>query len=197
MANATDPKVPTDLDTVFAALKTERDYQRLRWGKRMPDGSISEVKKFVSDYLLYMIDYHREAITKASRCPGTRPALDVLRKVVALGMACLQYHGFGWDFEHEELPESFQDVERVLREEYFGDHRLLSLSYPFTEYLLEIEYHLGFAVQRGKFRQGPREDSALEEIEMAVAYGIRCFTEYGIEPRDPHSVANARDGQDA
>jgi hypothetical protein len=81
---------------VFTALDTERIYQKRRWGVRSPydAGEFTEQKKPIESFILYMEDYLQEARRAASRLPdGYRTALDALRKVVALGVACFEQHG--------------------------------------------------------------------------------------------------------
>lgn len=73
---------------VYSAIDTERDYQLVRWGIKGEDA-----KHSVGDFLTYMDDYLVEAKHRASREEGNSGALEVLRKVVALGVACMEQHG--------------------------------------------------------------------------------------------------------
>lgn len=93
MANSNDVGTPLSLDDVFAALESERDYQVRRWGYRQPDGSLMEGPRSVEDYLVYMKHYLTKTFAEASEKPGIVPALEMLRKVVTLGVACFQQHG--------------------------------------------------------------------------------------------------------
>lgn len=81
--NAT-PKVRVDRKAVYAAIDTERDYQRKKWGE--PSHSIDE-------FALYIIEY----TAKLQRIAGTTnyeaTKLDAVRKVAALAVACLEQHG--------------------------------------------------------------------------------------------------------
>lgn len=82
--------------TVYAALETERQYQIKRWGVRQADGSFREVPHSVEDFVLYMEDYLHEARHQLSRLPEPEArdvALDTLRKVVTMGIACFEQHG--------------------------------------------------------------------------------------------------------
>lgn len=93
MSNASDIGTPTSRQDVFAAIESERLYQVAKWGYRQPDGSLTEAKHGVCDYLCYMHDYLEAAIKAASRQPGNNGALEELRKVVTLGVACFEQHG--------------------------------------------------------------------------------------------------------
>ena len=84
---------PTDRDLVFAAIGSERAYQIKRWGDRQQDGSFKEVPKSVCDFITYMQHYMNEATKAATTEAGPYPALEVLRKVTALGVACFEQHG--------------------------------------------------------------------------------------------------------
>lgn len=81
----------TNRNDVYAALDSERDYQEMR--KQRDDG---QPFHSVEEFLLYMEDYLHEARSVASRTwgPDAKPkTLEVLRKVVALGVACMEIHG--------------------------------------------------------------------------------------------------------
>lgn len=80
-------------EKIMAALKTERQYQVRRWGVRQPDGTFQELPHSKEDFLLYMQDYLSEAIRQISRSGDEQPALETIRKVVTLGIACFEQHG--------------------------------------------------------------------------------------------------------
>ncbi len=80
-------------DDVCAAIAVERDYQRERWGFRQLDGSFVEATHSVEEFIVYMDSYLSEAKHQISREPGNQSALDTLRKVVCLGIACFEQHG--------------------------------------------------------------------------------------------------------
>jgi len=67
-------------DEVFDAINSERNYQDTRW-----PGHEHEI----ASYLTYMQSYLNEAINIASKTA----ALDALRKVVTLGVKCMEEHG--------------------------------------------------------------------------------------------------------
>lgn len=71
---------------VYAAIDTERDYQDSKWGAH---GSGHEIPA----WLTYMRSYLDEATDQVSRNYGDGGSLETLRKVVALGVCCLEEHG--------------------------------------------------------------------------------------------------------
>lgn len=79
---------------VYAVLDGERDYQEAR---KVAEGSTSYNGTHTpEEFLIYMNDYLREANQVAARVWGEdcKPRiLDVLRKVTALGVACMEENG--------------------------------------------------------------------------------------------------------
>jgi hypothetical protein len=78
MANRTD---------IYEAINAERRYQDNKWGHH---------KHSVVEYLVYIRDYTEEALHKLSREDdfiGDEFALHSLRKITALGVACMEEHG--------------------------------------------------------------------------------------------------------
>lgn len=72
---------------IYETLNKERDYQDSIWG---PDhDKTHEVEAFV----LYMEEYLNKSRKNLSGKGGVEKALDNLRKVVALGIACFESHG--------------------------------------------------------------------------------------------------------
>lgn len=84
-----------NFDEVCEALYNERIYQKRRWGVRSDPHSFDFTEKphTVCDFLTYMRDYLAEADKAATRNSGDELALDALRKVVTLGIACFEQHG--------------------------------------------------------------------------------------------------------
>lgn len=78
-------------EEVYKAVDSERDYQDLKWGiphERTP-----------TEFLVYIQDYLTQAFNQATREPDekklrvSKNTLDTIRKVTALGVACLEQHG--------------------------------------------------------------------------------------------------------
>lgn len=82
-----------NIDMIFDAIAGERAYQARRWGQRTWNGCFEEQSHSVGEFLVYMRDYLDEAGRAATREDGDEKTLDVLRKVVALGVACFEQHG--------------------------------------------------------------------------------------------------------
>lgn len=77
----------------YSAIDREREYQRCRVGRRQPDGTVEEIPKTVGEYLVYMQHYMTQAIAASAVEMGDKAALDIIRKVTALGVACMEMHG--------------------------------------------------------------------------------------------------------
>lgn len=80
-------------DEAWAALLSELDYQIERWNK---DTTVTEGKHSVTEFLVFMDDYLREAKTMVSRNgePGaSEAALHIVRKITALGVSCMMQNG--------------------------------------------------------------------------------------------------------
>ena len=83
----------TERKDVYAAIDSERDYQRKRWG--------DDHETVVNSFILYMGHHLQRAREVASTCkdgnnyPGAtgESSLDYIRKVVALGVACMEQNG--------------------------------------------------------------------------------------------------------
>lgn len=81
----------TTRSEVYSVIDGERDYQEMR---RVRDGG--QPAHTVTEFLVYMRSYLNEALEKASRVWGedADPAvLDTMRKVVGLGVACMEENG--------------------------------------------------------------------------------------------------------
>lgn len=90
---------------VCAAIASERAYQEMR---KVRDGSTSVNNGHEHEaYLVYMQTYLDEARKVASHTWGPNAAIatmDVLRKVVALGVACMEEHGAPQRQGFEQVP---------------------------------------------------------------------------------------------
>jgi len=80
-------------EEVYKALDTERDYQDARWNE---DTTSSRGLHSVTEWLVYMQDYLDEAKHTVSRASdeeiGTK-ALEIIRKITAMGVACMEQNG--------------------------------------------------------------------------------------------------------
>lgn len=71
---------------IYNILDGEREYQDWKW-------NTANRKKPTECYMLYMKALLDEAIQKISHTAGDFEALDILRKVVTLGIACFEDNG--------------------------------------------------------------------------------------------------------
>lgn len=73
-----------DRDEVYAAIDGERNYQDVRWGP---------TPRTVGEFVTYIQRYTTKLIEAASDNDGDEAALEVVRKVAALAVACMEQHG--------------------------------------------------------------------------------------------------------
>lgn len=144
----------TNRNDVYAAIDSERDYQEMR--KQRDQG---QQFHSVEEFILYMEYYLQETRKIASTVwgPEAKPAtLEFLRKVVALGVACMEVHGAPQrkDFERtREQPEqhivlNLDHAIRDLEENPQKGIRLLELVNPAFNRELEKEGRLLAFVQK-------------------------------------------------
>ena len=78
---------------VYAAIDGERDYQDMRWNENTTE---TAGKHSVEEFVLYMEHYLQEARRLLSTQPSpkaTQDGLDFVRKVTAMGVACMEQNG--------------------------------------------------------------------------------------------------------
>ena len=79
---------------VYQALDGERAYQDERWGPRTDQYSAQNER--VADFVLYMEDYlarAKDALVNQPDPQAQEAALHMIRKVTALGVACMEVNG--------------------------------------------------------------------------------------------------------
>ena len=74
-------------EDVYVAIDGERDYQDQKWG------TIEQRQKQVGSWLTLIRHALMEAEREWASSRGDESALAEIRKVVALGVACLEQHG--------------------------------------------------------------------------------------------------------
>lgn len=75
---------------VFEVIEGERDYQDAVWGPH------HDREHSITEFLVYMRDYVEQALHDCTRLAdeiADPKALDAVRKVAALGVACMEVHG--------------------------------------------------------------------------------------------------------
>jgi hypothetical protein len=76
---------------VYHAIDTERDYQDAKWGPTESTGLHS-----ITEFLVFIRDYTNEALhieSRESMTTADPKALDAIRKVAGLAVACMEQHG--------------------------------------------------------------------------------------------------------
>lgn len=87
---------------VYAAVDSERDYQDRKWG------AIDQHPHEVGGWILLMENALRQAKEAWSGSPNDNAALEEVRKVIGLGVACAEQHGLRPRWKHE-LKERMRD----------------------------------------------------------------------------------------
>jgi len=87
---------------VYAAVDSERDYQDRKWG------TIEKHPHEVDGWILLMENALRQAKEAWSGSPNDNAALEEVRKVIGLGVACAEQHGLRLRWKHE-LKERMRD----------------------------------------------------------------------------------------
>lgn len=91
--------MPIKRNVVFEAITGEREYQNKKWGDPPHE---------VAAYILYMEHHLSKARRLSSEQRGDENSLDELRKVVTLGVACMEQHGVVW--RDPNAPIKFHDA---------------------------------------------------------------------------------------
>jgi hypothetical protein len=76
---------------VYKAIDTERDYQDAKWGPTESAGLHS-----ITEFLVFIRDYTEEALhieSRESMRTADPKALEIMRKVAGLAVACMEQHG--------------------------------------------------------------------------------------------------------
>lgn len=73
-------------DEVFSVLDGERKYQLDKWGPAADE-------KMIASYIAYMQHHLNQALALASTTSPETVSLDQIRKVTALGVACMEQWG--------------------------------------------------------------------------------------------------------
>lgn len=76
----------------FQAINTERDYQEARWASQTGKDAGTNGHT-VDEFSLYILSYAQDLAKLASTTRGNDTKLDFVRKVTALGVACMEQHG--------------------------------------------------------------------------------------------------------
>lgn len=80
-------------EEVVNCVRQERLYQQYRWGYTEPSGDFRENEHTICDWIVYLQHYLNIAIQEASTKDGDKTALDNIRKITAMGFACMEQNG--------------------------------------------------------------------------------------------------------
>ena len=180
MGSCNDPHNPLALSDIFVALRTERAYQVRRWGRRQPDGSLMEARHTISDFVVYMLDYYIELQSDVTRLVELAPALDDLRKIVCLGLACLEQNDHGDDDGEQAI--TLDDIFETV----WGNRMVpLSLNPFFTDYMLKIHYGLTGDEEKSKiFRRSLFSVKDIKRGELFTEENVRSIRPgHGLKPK--------------
>lgn len=83
---------------VYDAIDSERDYQNLKWGNtlsgdRKPTDEQPAGSRTVDEFALYIVGYGHKLLDNASSFSYTNDKLEIMRKIAALCVACMEQHG--------------------------------------------------------------------------------------------------------
>lgn len=81
---------PATREQVYAAIASEREYQNNLGPERR---AVHENRFTVGEWLVMMKTYVDKALTAWTDNPGTDAAVNVIRKVSAIGVAAMEEHG--------------------------------------------------------------------------------------------------------
>ena len=80
-------------DEVYAAFDSEREYQDIRWGDTLSGGRPGNGERTVDEFALYISGYTNDLVEHASHFGPSIDKLDIIRKIGALCVACMEQHG--------------------------------------------------------------------------------------------------------
>ena len=80
-------------EEVYAALDSERNYQDLRWGATLSGDRPGDGTRTVDEFALYIAGYTNDLIEHASHFGPAEEKLNLIRKIGALCVACMEQNG--------------------------------------------------------------------------------------------------------
>lgn len=82
-----------DRAEVYSAIDSERAYQDTRWNSAT---TTSEGLHSIEEWLIYMenyLDQAKEQVSRNAKQVGDALAMQTLRKITAMGVACMEQNG--------------------------------------------------------------------------------------------------------
>ena len=80
-------------EEVYAAFDSERNYQDGKWGNTLSGDRPGDGTRTVDEFALYIAGYTADLTHNASHFGPTGDKLDIIRKIGALCVACMEQHG--------------------------------------------------------------------------------------------------------
>jgi hypothetical protein len=177
-------KNPTSREDVIEALKSERAYQRRRWGFRQTDGTMIEASHDIYEWVLYIQDYLNEGLHGLSRKPDAEAykfALDSLRKCVTMAIAACESE----NVDPYNQPEAYAI-------------RPTTGKAPETAGVEWFYLYIQQAINQYISVLGHRDTEGEQNLILrkVINTGIACFERFGISKRDlTVPIINGRDSQ--
>jgi len=81
------------VDEVWDALMSERRYQERKWSHSASSGQPGNGERSIDEYALYITEYAAQLRHLAGTALDPKDKLAAVRKVTALGVACMEQHG--------------------------------------------------------------------------------------------------------
>lgn len=160
--------MPVKIDEAFAAIRDERVYQDRKWGK------LQEHPHTVGGWLTLLNVYLRKASDAWAGSSQNEPALEQIRKLAALGVACLQQFS------------NYSSVDSVLIQVGLVLKDVIPPSFLETDlgsYLGRLQRDLHSAINS---LPGYNQSSMPKIVALCVA----CMLDKGVVPRSPISYAS-------
>ena len=90
-----------DRHLVYSAIDEEREYQ-----DNLPSTRTDGRPKTVGEYVAMMQYYQNQLVEEWTMNPGDKAALDVMRKIAAIAVHCMEDHGVEKRFDISSLMSS-------------------------------------------------------------------------------------------
>ena len=80
-------------EKVYEVINGERSYQDSKWGNTLSSGRPGNGERSIDEFALYISGYSDKLKANASEFGDPIAKLDIVRKVAALYVACMEQHG--------------------------------------------------------------------------------------------------------
>lgn len=82
-----------DLTRVYAAIDSELKYQEEKYGKTLSSNRTGNGERTLDEFALYIYGYANDLMQTASHKDEPKEKLDIVRKIAALCVNCMEQHG--------------------------------------------------------------------------------------------------------